>query len=82
MDIGPTPGFAVFGIDGHWQFSRQLRVSFGIDNLFNRLYAEHLTKAVQTPEFYQALGVNPNAGSSTRINEPGRAAWVRLDLKW
>lgn len=26
--------------------------------------------------------VNPNAGSSTRINEPGRAAWVRLDLKW
>ena len=46
------------------------------------LYAEHLTKAVQTPEFYQALGVNPNAGSSTRINEPGRTAWVRLDLKW
>jgi hypothetical protein len=26
--------------------------------------------------------VNPNAGSSTRINEPGRAAWVRRDLKW
>ena len=82
VDIGPTPGFAVFGIDGHWQFSRQLRVSFGVDNLFDRLYAEHLTKAVQTPEFYQALGVNPNSGSSTRINEPGRAAWVRLDLKW
>ena len=59
-----------------------MRLSFGVDNLFNRLYAEHLTKAMQTPEFYNALGINPNAGSNVRINEPGRSLWARIDVKW
>ena len=81
VDIGPTPGFAVFGIHGHWRFNKLARLSFGIDNLFDRTYAEHLTKAVQTPEFFSGLGINPNIGSTTRINEPGRSIWVRLDLK-
>ena len=82
VDIGTTPGFAVFGVQGHWRASSMLRLAFGIDNLFDRLYAEHLTKAVQTPEFYQALGLNPNAGSTTRINEPGRTVWVRAEFRW
>ncbi len=82
VDIGETPGFAVFGIHGYWRFSPAVRLSFGVDNLFNRLYAEHLTKAMQTPEFYNALGINPNAGSNVRINEPGRSLWARIDVKW
>lgn len=82
VDIGATPGFAVLGIHGHWRIAKQARLGFGIDNLFNRTYAEHLTKAMQTPEFFNGLGVNPNIGSSTRINEPGRSLWVRLDMRW
>ena len=82
VDIAPTPGFAVFGVHGHWRFNQHARLNFGIDNIFDRTYAEHLTKAVQTPEFYNGLGLNPNAGSTTRINEPGRSFWVRLDIKF
>ena len=82
VDIGPTPGFAVFGVHGHWRFNQTARLSFGIDNLFDRTYSEHLTKAVQTPEFFSGLGINPNIGSTTRIHEPGRSFWVKLDLKF
>ena len=71
---------------GHWRFSRLGTLSFntgwkinkyatlqgGIDNLFNKSYAEFVSK-----------GADPSAGLQTvRVNEPGRQYWLRLQVQF
>jgi len=69
MDLGPTGGFCVFSINGGYRIKRSLVVSGGIDNLIDRLYAEHISQAgVMVPGFIQ----------STRVNEPGRTLWLKV----
>ena len=70
LDAGQTPGFAVWNVYGHWEAARNTEVKFGIDNLFDRLYAEHLNK----PNAY-----DPGAN---QVNAPGRSYWVRLRVKF
>ena len=49
----------------------RLRVSAGADNLFDRNYAKHLSRAgAAVAGFVQ----------TTRVNEPGRFLWLRLDF--
>jgi len=72
QDLGPTPGFAVASLNGGWRPRRSLLVTAGVDNLFNRAYAEHLSRnATTVPGFVL---------QSLRVNEPGRMAWLKLTL--
>ena len=68
-DLGPTSGFSVFSANAAYRVSNQVSIALGVDNLFDRTYAEHLN-----------LAGNANFGypAQTRINEPGRTAWVKL----
>jgi len=67
MDLGPTAGFAVFSLNAGFRIKRTLLITGGIDNLFDRTYAEHLSRGgAMVPGFVQL----------TRINEPGRTFWV------
>ena len=73
FDQGPTPGFATVSLDASWQPQPGLTLSAGIDNLFDCQYTEHLS-----------AGAAPGTPSSlteplTRLYEPGRAVWVRLN---
>ena len=44
----------------------------GIDNVFNKSYAEFVSK-----------GADPSAGLQTvRVNEPGRQYWLRLQVQF
>ena len=45
-------------------------MKFGIDNVFDKLYAEHLNK--------------PNAFDPTvnQVNEPGRSLWARVNMNF
>ncbi|WP_454832969.1 TonB-dependent copper receptor [Pseudoxanthomonas wuyuanensis] len=73
-DLGPSPGFAVFSLNGGYRFSDALQLAMGIDNLFDRSYSEHLN-----------LGGNSAFGypsDPVRIGEPGRTAWVKLNWKY
>ncbi len=71
MDIGPTAGFSVFSLNGGYRLKRILLLTAGIDNLLNRVYAEHLSKAgAMVPGFIQ----------TTRINEPGRTFWIKANI--
>ncbi len=70
LDAGPTPGFAVWNLYGSWQAAKQAQVKFGIDNVFDRLYAEHLNK----PNAY-----DPGAN---QVNAPGRSYWARLNVRF
>lgn len=73
-DLGPSAGFAVFSVNGGCRFNDALSLTAGIDNLFDRAYAEHLNLAGSADFGYPADPV--------RINEPGRSAWVKLNYKY
>lgn len=73
QDIGRSPGFAVFSVNAGWRPKKGVLITGGIDNLFDRTYAEHLSRTgTSLPGF-----VFP---ADTRINEPGRNVWVKAQL--
>lgn len=66
-DIAPTPGFTVVALHTSYQIQPKLQFSAGVDNLFDRNYAEHIGKG------------SADLGTTTAlVNEPGRSYWVRL----
>jgi iron complex outermembrane receptor protein len=71
QDIGRSPGFAVASLHASRRLGRSWRLSAGVDNLFDRIYAEHISRAgAMVSGFIQ----------TTRVNEPGRTAWLKLDF--
>lgn len=73
QDLGTTGGFGVFSLNGGYRLTRHLVLTAGIDNLFDRTYAEHVNAA------------NPGlAGyvNTTRIHEPGRTAWLKANFRY
>ncbi|MCC7265515.1 MAG: TonB-dependent receptor [Candidatus Latescibacteria bacterium] len=71
QDLGPTPGFAVFSLNAGWKFRPDALIAAGIDNLLDRRYAEHLSRAGDlVPGFTQ----------TTRVEEPGRTLWVKATV--
>jgi iron complex outermembrane receptor protein len=71
QDIDESSGFAVLSLNGSYRLSRQLNVSLGVDNLFDRNYAEHLSRAGAMVAGYL---------QSDQVAEPGRTAWLKLDM--
>jgi iron complex outermembrane receptor protein len=73
-DLGPSAGFTVFSLNAGYRFSERVQLTAGIDNLFDRAYAEHLNLAGNSSFGYPA--------EPERINEPGCTAWVKLNFKY
>lgn len=71
QDIGEAGGFAVFSVNAGWKPSKKLRLTAGVDNLFNRTYAEAISRAGAMVAGY---------GQTTRVNEPGRTGWLKLTI--
>lgn len=68
QDIGPTGGFAVLSVNAGWRPRPGVQVTAGVDNLLDRAYAEHLSRAgAMVAGFVQ----------STRVDEPGRTLWLK-----
>lgn len=72
QDLGVTPGFTTFAINGGYRFDKRLLVTAGIDNLFDKTYAEHISRSGAT-----IAGYDP---ATTRVNEPGRFTWIKLNM--
>lgn len=72
-DFGPSAGFGVFSLNGGYAVSKQVKLSLGVDNLFNKTYAEHLNLAGDAGFGFAA---------NTAFNEPGRTVWARLSFKY
>ncbi len=73
-DLTATPGFATLAINAAYRVNDLVQVSAGIDNVFDRQYAEHLNLAGSADFGYPADPV--------RIAEPGRTAWLRVGVKY
>lgn len=73
QDIGRSAGFAVLSLNASRKISSRARVSAGIDNLLDRTYAEHISRAGSAIAGFT---------QTTRVNEPGRTFWLKLDLTY
>jgi iron complex outermembrane receptor protein len=71
QDYGATPGFATLALNASYRPGKRSLLSFGVDNVFDKTYAEHLARD-NTFE----------AGTNTRVNEPGRFIWAKLKLNF
>lgn len=71
-DIGKSAGFGVFSLNGAYRVSEQVKLSAGVDNLFDKDYAEHLNLAGNAGFGYPA---DPVA-----IDEPGRTLWTKVEF--
>ncbi|MBM3106468.1 TonB-dependent copper receptor [Pseudomonas sp. V1] len=74
-DYEKSAGFGVFSLNGSYKVSKNLKLSAGVDNLFDKAYAEHLNLAGNAGFGYPAS--DPQA-----INEPGRTLWTKVDLSF
>ena len=71
QDIGRTPGFGVFSQHAGYRPKKGTLIRGGIDNLFAKTYAEHISRSGAAVSGFT---------QTTRVNEPGRNLWVKLNI--
>ena len=76
QDLGETGGFGTLSLNGIYEFDDQLSISLGIDNLFDKAYAEHISKSGSGND---ALAIEDR---TKQVNEPGRSIWAKLDYEF
>ncbi|MDP1832001.1 MAG: TonB-dependent receptor, partial [Geothrix sp.] len=74
QDLGATPGFAILSLNAGWKIAKGWLVTGGVDNLFNRAYAEHISRNTSAIPGYVV--------QSIRVNEPGRTLWMKASLRF
>jgi outer membrane receptor protein involved in Fe transport len=67
----PTPGFAVFGLRGHYQASKNLRLTLAVENLFNKRYTEPGSLVILNPQ-----------GVPVFVQEPGLTCLLGVDARF
>jgi iron complex outermembrane receptor protein len=67
-DVSKTSGFGVLSANAAYRLLKGLLIAAGVDNILDKAYAEHISKAgAAVPGFEQ----------TTLVNEPGRTFWVK-----
>ena len=69
-DVQETPGYATVDLFGFYELTDSARLSAGVTNLLDEEYAYHLNRS------------NISDPSEVQVNEPGRSAYLRLDLEF
>jgi iron complex outermembrane receptor protein len=72
LDAGETPGWAVLNLYSRLSLGAGGELRAGVDNLFDRTYAEHLNRGNRDPFYPEPL----------RVNEPGRTLWARYEYRF
>ncbi len=75
-DLGVSSGFAVFSLNSSYKFNANTLLSAGADNLFDRDYAEFISRSSGNG----MGGSIPGYLQSMRVNEPGRTLWLKLQV--
>ncbi|MCE5285705.1 MAG: TonB-dependent copper receptor [Pelosinus sp.] len=78
FDVAKTPGYGVLSLNTSYHVSDRVVISAGVDNILNKLYAEHLS--------CKNTGIKYNGSylflPSTQINAPGRNIWVKTSYRF
>ncbi|HBP6460178.1 TPA: TonB-dependent copper receptor [Pseudomonas aeruginosa] len=72
-DFDKSAGFGVFSLNGAYRVTRNVKLSAGVDNLFDKDYTEHLNKAGDA-----GFGFSANE----TVPEPGRTFWTKVDFSF
>jgi iron complex outermembrane receptor protein len=72
QDVRETPGWSVVDLYGAYDILKNMKLSFGIDNILNETYAYHVNRANADP-------FNPEA---MQVNEPGRLVWIKGGIRF
>lgn len=73
QDIGASDSFNVLSLNFGWRAHKNLLVTSGVDNLLDKTYAEHMSKAGAMIAGYD---------QTKRIHEPGRNFWLKVQLRF
>ena len=72
QDIASSAGFAIFSVNAGYRPRKGTLISAGIDNLFDKTYAEFISRGgASIGGFTQ----------TTRVNEPGRTFWLKANIE-
>lgn len=74
-DLGETGGFGVLSLHAGYRPNEALTITAGIDNLFDKTYAEHLSRSGS-----DSLIVGYER--TVRVNEPGRVWWLQAAARF
>ncbi|KZN39440.1 hypothetical protein N480_01000 [Pseudoalteromonas luteoviolacea S2607] len=71
QDVSPSHGFATLAVNTSYQHSPDVVFALGVDNLFDKAYAEHLSRSGAMVSGYP---------QTAKVNEAGRTLW--LNMNW
>ncbi|MDO9638225.1 MAG: TonB-dependent copper receptor [Pseudotabrizicola sp.] len=74
-DFGNSSGFAVFSLNAAYRLTPEMKLSAGVDNLFDKAYSEHLNLAGNA-------GFGFSMDDPQAFNEPGRTLWTKVDFSF
>jgi iron complex outermembrane receptor protein len=76
QDIAKSGGFGIFSLNAGYKPNKKTLIAAGVDNLFDKSYAEFISRTGNPG------GATFPAGyvTSTRVNEPGRTAWLKATI--
>lgn len=72
-DFDTSRGFATVDLNSRYTFNPHFTLTIGIDNLFDKTYADHLNKAGSSAFGYAA---------NESFNQAGRMLWASVDAKF
>ncbi|WP_353242182.1 TonB-dependent copper receptor [Providencia sp.] len=70
-DFSKSAGFTIFSLNTAYKVNENVKLSAGVDNLFDKTYSEHLNLAGNSGFGYS---------SNVPVNEPGRTFWAKLNV--
>lgn len=71
QDLGRSGGFGVASLHAGYAWSKAVKLSVGIDNLFDKTYAEAISRGGSGVSGYD---------TTYRVNEPGRTGWLKVQV--
>lgn len=71
QDLGRSGGFAVASLHAGYAWSKAVKLSVGVDNLFDKTYAEAISRGGSGISGYD---------TTYRVNEPGRTGWLKVQV--
>ncbi|HGN1706277.1 TPA: TonB-dependent copper receptor [Providencia rettgeri] len=70
-DFSKSAGFTIFSLNTAYTVNEKMKLSAGVDNLFDKTYSEHLNLAGNSGFGYS---------SNVPVNEPGRTFWAKVNV--
>ena len=71
QDVAKSGGFGIFSLNTGYKPNKKTLIAAGIDNVFDKAYAEFISRAGANVAGYI---------QTTRVNEPGRTAWLKATI--